>query len=198
MKKILSIARAAIACVSLVFALTATANADTLDFTELTTTGFTGLKTLSLSNATLTTSDDEFYIYTPFENGAADAKGGICAIGGSNCQAGMEISFTQDIMGLTFQSGSFETGDSATITAFNGATELGSIDVIADMLLDFSGFGVINRLVFVDNDSTAWGISYGGFDFQTVTAVPLPAALPLFGAALTGMGLIGWKRRKSA
>ncbi len=32
----------------------------------------------------------------------------------------------------------------------------------------------------------------------TVTAVPLPAALPLFLSALAGLGLMGWRRRQTA
>ncbi len=31
-----------------------------------------------------------------------------------------------------------------------------------------------------------------------VAAIPLPAALPLFGTALAGMGFIGWRRRRKA
>jgi hypothetical protein len=30
-----------------------------------------------------------------------------------------------------------------------------------------------------------------------VSAVPLPAALPLFGAALAGLGVFGWKFRRN-
>ncbi len=33
-------------------------------------------------------------------------------------------------------------------------------------------------------------------EIDTVSAVPIPAALPLFGSALGLMGFIGWKRRK--
>ena len=33
---------------------------------------------------------------------------------------------------------------------------------------------------------------------EPVSAVPLPAALPLFGAALSTMGLAGWRRRRKA
>ncbi len=31
----------------------------------------------------------------------------------------------------------------------------------------------------------------------TVTAVPLPAALPLFLSALAGLGLMGWRRKRA-
>jgi hypothetical protein len=32
----------------------------------------------------------------------------------------------------------------------------------------------------------------------TVSAVPLPAALPLFATGLVGLGLLGWRRKKTA
>ena len=37
-----------------------------------------------------------------------------------------------------------------------------------------------------------------GFDDLSFNAVPLPAALPLFGTALAGMGLLGWRRKRKA
>jgi hypothetical protein len=39
----------------------------------------------------------------------------------------------------------------------------------------------------------AWAVHPGD-----IAAVPLPAALPLFGSALAGLGLIGWRRRRLA
>ncbi len=35
------------------------------------------------------------------------------------------------------------------------------------------------------------------FNYEQPSAVPLPAAFPLFGAALAGFGIVGWRRRKS-
>ncbi len=37
-----------------------------------------------------------------------------------------------------------------------------------------------------------------GIDGNTVSAVPLPAALPLLASALGGLGLFGWRRRKKS
>jgi hypothetical protein len=44
-----------------------------------------------------------------------------------------------------------------------------------------------------DRELYAWAVRDGD-----IAAVPLPAALPLFGSALAGLGLIGWRRRKLA
>jgi len=48
----------------------------------------------------------------------------------------------------------------------------------------------------VDNGFNGCGI--GEVAFSSVSAVPLPAALPLFGTGLAVMGLIGWRRKRKA
>ena len=35
-------------------------------------------------------------------------------------------------------------------------------------------------------------------EITAVSAVPLPAALPLFGTGLAGLSLLGWRRKKAA
>jgi hypothetical protein len=43
------------------------------------------------------------------------------------------------------------------------------------------------------------GLSYqGSLTFAAVAATPIPAALPLFASALTGLGFLGWRRKKAA
>lgn len=60
--------------------------------------------------------------------------------------------------------------------------------------------GPFSFLALVDRSSLLGPISTDGFDVDAVSvaAVPLPAALPLFGAALGLFGLFGWRRRRTA
>jgi hypothetical protein len=44
----------------------------------------------------------------------------------------------------------------------------------------------------------AEGTTITGFAAAPVSAVPLPAALPLFATGLAGLGLLGWRRKKKA
>ena len=51
-----------------------------------------------------------------------------------------------------------------------------------------------------DNDQPNW-LSVGALETFTITpvsSIPLPAALPLYGAGLAVMGFIGWRRRRKA
>ena len=46
----------------------------------------------------------------------------------------------------------------------------------------------------------SWGVYEhvdSSFEMTFTTVIPIPAALPLFATALAGMGLIGWRRRRS-
>jgi len=48
------------------------------------------------------------------------------------------------------------------------------------------------------NDVTAFADAELTYDYTAVSVIPLPAALPLFGTALAGMGLLGWRRKRKA
>ena len=53
-------------------------------------------------------------------------------------------------------------------------------------------------VLFLDNTSSAstWTLEYK-IAFSAVTT-PIPATLPLFAAALTGLGLCGWRKRRNS
>jgi len=73
---------------------------------------------------------------------------------------------------------------SASVTIFSGNTLIGSL--LAIQLVNNGGQQVNWDNVRLDGPSTAVG------------AVPLPAALPLFGTGLAIMGFIGWRRKRKA
>ncbi|GEM_PF-4654687 len=58
----------------------------------------------------------------------------------------------------------------------------------------FSGSG-LGMLGFAAEESGLQG-AFLAVDYTPVSAVPLPAALPLYGAGITVLGFLGWKRRK--
>lgn len=54
------------------------------------------------------------------------------------------------------------------------------------------------RSLFVQADSFLWAVNELEFTFaDEVSAIPLPASLPLFGSGLVAMGLFGWRRKKN-
>lgn len=63
-----------------------------------------------------------------------------------------------------------------------------------------TGFGIAT--IFTDNEFNEIRFLSGGNAFEyanlNVSAVPLPAALPLYGAGLAVMGFIGWRKRRKA
>jgi hypothetical protein len=46
--------------------------------------------------------------------------------------------------------------------------------------------------------SSAFGLSAHTVEIQSDGEVPLPAALPLFATGLAGLGLLGWRRKRTA
>jgi hypothetical protein len=62
----------------------------------------------------------------------------------------------------------------------------------------FSFSGLVAQELTVTFDSWDVGISFANFDQITVAATPIPAALPLFAAALAGLGFARWRKNKQA
>jgi len=103
---------------------------------------------------------------------------------------------------LTFMWGSVDTYNE--IKFFNGANEVDS--VVGQQVLNIpapegSGFAVVSILTDVMFDKIQF-LSYdkNAFEYANiqVSAVPLPAALPLYGAGMALMGFLGWRKRKAA
>jgi hypothetical protein len=193
---------------------TTSANADTLNFTELDAQGVnpynTGRTELTLSNAKISTTSSELY-YAP-SGGFLEANdlGSISAFGNVSVAGNLEILFDGPVENLKFGTFGWSSSPNGThdryrFTAFNGSNLVydRTLDYVNDLLgitlaLDLSSFGHITRLVF--DPTNSWdGIVFNDFSFGTVpvSAVPLPMAFPLFAAALGGLGLFGWRRKKS-
>jgi len=100
--------------------------------------------------------------------------GGSCLLPASDC--------------TTFDNGSNAKGGSSTLVADVYGVHYGN-NFIAVLYSDLqSGFGI---------SGLGHGVS-NIYAFNTVSQVPLPAALPLFFSALTMLGLGGWVRRRRA
>ena len=166
--------------------------ADTLDFTEIGTTGLVPATVINLSNAVLTSFGDDMFVGAPFAFGESNGKGIVCAspVGNGTCEEDLQIAFNAAVSNLTFGSFGVSQGDLVTVSAFLGATLLGSAVVTTSTTVDFSALGAIDRLFFADA-STAAGIGWGDFLFT----VPEPAPLALLGLGLLGLAIS--RRRKT-
>lgn len=78
-------------------------------------------------------------------------------------------------------------------------TTFATDSTFANLILDFNGLGPVSQFLLA-GQYTIGIIAVGGegipYDLNVSTAVPVPAAIWLFGSSL--MGLIGFARRKSS
>ena len=177
--------------VALLALSTVAATAATLDFSGV--QGYNA-SPLVLSNATLTNTTGTQIQAGP---GCAFQADGFCFIAPSgNAAASGTIDFSSTIKDLTFDADGWNPGDFVAISAYLGASLLGTINVTANGLLDFSSFGLLNRLEFADSSQAA-GVGWSTFSFTEVAAVPLPATLPLLALGLLGVGAVA-RRRNAA
>lgn len=121
---------------------------------------------------------------------------GFCFLRGGFCESDGEMLFTDPIQNLSFDVDGASFGDYVEISAFDGATLLGSVIAVSEGNLDFSGFGVITRLYF-DDSSTSQGVAYSTFTFDLAPPqnAPAPATLPM---VLGALGLGALLRRRSS
>jgi hypothetical protein len=118
-----------------------------------------------------------------------------------DCRADFSVDFTLPFVNVSFITTGWNDGDSVLVSVFNGLTNLGSVAVGGNGLVDLAGFGTITSLLFDDSSSAAGGgASFGNFQINLAsngppdngTDVPLPAALPML---LAGLGAMGGMRR---
>jgi hypothetical protein len=94
-------------------------------------------------------------------------------------------------------------GNVFTVSFFDGANEVLNVPINVNGGIEYFGFTdtsaftaiIISRPAGADGNWDYWGNEGVSFD---VSQTPLPAALPLYGAGLGLMGLLGWRRRRKA
>ncbi len=119
-----------------------------------------------------------------------------------NFKSGVNLAIYEDLgTGDSYGSRNFFTTDSYKDFSMN-LNEFAFEDILAAQG-DF--FSIGGALLTLDNSGfREWVFGFSGdFPFKLnvetqISAVPLPAAFPLYGAGLAVMGFIGWRKRKKA
>jgi hypothetical protein len=125
----------------------------------------------------------------------------ICS---TSCTSDIFVDFAAAVSGLTFLSiGADASGDVGDVRIFNGATLLGTVDIMANGtpftadLVDLSAFAAITRIEIVGITDPA-GLGFDDFTFNASNgAVPEPGTWAMM---LLGFGAVGFamRRRKPA
>ena len=116
---------------------------------------------------------------------------------------------TTDVSSAALSVGTYSATYLTTFTLANFTTDLtgtltvSSFNDSSGSNQDIFGTGpsvVLTSAIVQDFNfgSAFFGPNVSDFNAWTVTAVPLPAALPLMGTGLAVLGFLGWRRRKAA
>lgn len=106
---------------------------------------------------------------------------------------------------LSLMWGSLDTYNSIEFYYFDGVSE-NLVGALYGDDEDFAGapysLGFINAVITTSSAFNRFKILSGRNSFElanvSISAVPLPAALPLYGAGLAVMGFVGWRKRKKS
>jgi len=167
--------------------------------------------TISASAATFTPGGTLHYQYFfPDTSSPWPDSGDYAGLGSFTSVLGTaDLTISPDNLTITFNGS--QSGASFTGSSFNGPRYSDETNSIANFLsvtinaaTDFAGFD-LSRLFF-DGDHI-WLNLQGllitegqkiSLDVNSVSAVPLPAALPLFATAIGGLGVFGRVRRRKS
>ncbi len=103
---------------------------------------------------------------------------------------------------VSFLWGSVDTYNTISFYLGNSLVDsLTGVDVL-DVIGGLSGSSTININIMADGafDNIIFESAGNSFEFANlqVSAVPLPAALPLYGAGVALLGFMGWRQRRNA
>lgn len=101
----------------------------------------------------------------------------------------MNIDFTLPVNGLGFVTSGWDPFDHIDVSAYNGATLLGTAGDSTDGFVDLSAFSNVTR-IYIDDSSTGAGMAYDHFVFSPV---PEPETYAML---LAGLGLLGFSVRR--
>lgn len=128
------------------------------------------------------------FIYEPIYNGGVGAYDTWHNVGITGTAGNLWHTGIYGVSGIDYDE---------TISEWN--TSMPSMaDAIITSIIFGIGSGTPNELGYVDNFyfNNGNGVNFSA-DFE-LSAVPLPAALPLYGVGLAAMGLVGWARKRKA
>ena len=174
----------------------ASASAASLNFESL-SSGNTGSASASLPEAQISGTGTVLYTNEYFVGNGGSICSAFTTPVSTSCTGDLQITFTTAVSQLSLQAIGFDAGDSVTISAYAGSSLLRSLqfatplDVDTDpnpVLVDFSAFSGVTKLVF-DDESSGSGLAYGQFSFTpSVSPVPEPTTglMMLLGVAAIG------------
>jgi hypothetical protein len=191
------------------------AHATTMDFSTVTSTGETCIENPGSSSCygdNVNSTSDSFGSYTvgngftpkvtttystatrTFQTGPG--AGFLAPSGGSPITFTLTGDSGHDVTLNSVDVGIYSGSAHAVIDILDGATLLTTIDVIASATTQVILSGIsAHELTLAFGGGGYYGIAGLNFD-QVAATTPVPAALPLFGSALGGLGFAGWRRRR--
>ncbi len=189
-----------------------TASAATLDFVAEAAGNERGVAdgtVINMDGINVTFSSN-YFAYFDDLSGGKPAGLGVCKVltGGAQCNPGSDDNVSQgeavtlgfadgavNFSGLSFFNSDHNpvNGDNTLLIGVNGAAlvEYTFLSAISSV---FSG---IDSITFAFGGQSANDLFYVG-GATAVSAVPLPAGLPLYGAGLAVLGYVGWRRKRKA
>jgi hypothetical protein len=114
----------------------------------------------------------------------------VLATAGKDAPPGKPINL---IIGPTGPGGLYDNNANSSITEHNPQIQNTGIFVLS--VLGVTSNTNVTGGTFLLGTSAIWSLPDS---LIPVTAVPLPAALPLFATGLAGLGLLGWRRKRKA